>query len=61
MSETFAIPPARLKQILDRHQELQNLLASPDGIESQEFVKLSREFAELDTIAEAASELQDAQ
>ncbi|MEM7569517.1 MAG: peptide chain release factor 1 [Pseudomonadota bacterium] len=61
MSETFSIPPARLKQILDRHQELQNLLAAPENIDGQEFVKLSREFAELDAIAGAAGELTAAQ
>ncbi|MEM6681890.1 MAG: peptide chain release factor 1 [Pseudomonadota bacterium] len=60
MSESFHIPPARLKQILDRHEELQQALANPDGVDSQEFVKLSREFADVDDIAGAAKALKDA-
>lgn len=61
MSESFHIPPARLKQILDRHEELQQALASPEGIDSKEFVKLSREFSDVDEIAGVAKELTDAQ
>ena len=50
----------RLKQLFERHDYLTHALANPDGISSDDFVKLSREFAELGPVVEAASALTDA-
>ena len=51
----------RLDQIVSRHQELSNLMSSGDGGDADEFVRMSREFAELDPIVAAIRELRAAQ
>ena len=51
----------RLNQIVARHSELSNLMASGDGIDSDEFVKMSKEFAEIDPVVACIVELRDAQ
>lgn len=51
----------RLDQIVSRHQELSNLMASGDPADSDEFVRMSKEFAELDPIVACIGELRDAQ
>ena len=50
----------RLDQIVSRHQELSNLMSSGDGGDADEFVRMSKEFAELDPIVAAIGELRDA-
>ncbi|MEE2997318.1 MAG: peptide chain release factor 1 [Pseudomonadota bacterium] len=50
----------RLDQIVSRHQELSNLMSSGDGGDADEFVRMSREFAELDPIVAAIRELRAA-
>lgn len=54
------IPDSRLQQLLDRHDYLTHALAAPDQVSSDEFVKLSREYADLGPVAEAAMALRDA-
>ena len=51
----------RLNQIVARHSELSNLMARGDGIDSDEFVKMSKEFAEIDPVVSCIVELRDAQ
>jgi len=53
------IPEARIQQLLERFDYLGHALASPDEVSSDEFVKLSKEYAELGPVAEAAKALQD--
>jgi len=52
----ISIPASRLAQIEARHAELQSAMANPD-IAPERFVQLSREYAELEPVAEAAAEL----
>ena len=51
----------RLDQIVSRHQELSNLMSSGDGGDAEEFVRMSKEFAELDPVVACIAELRDAQ
>ena len=51
----------RLNQIVARHSELSNLMASGDIIDSDEFVKMSKEFAEIDPVVASIVELRNAQ
>ena len=50
----------RLDQIVSRHQELSNLMSSGDAGDADEFVRMSKEFAELDPIVTAIGDLRDA-
>jgi len=51
----------RLDQIVSRHQELSNLMSSGDGGDAEEFVRMAKEFAELDPVVACIAELRDAQ
>ena len=51
----------RLDKIVTRHQELSNLMSSGDGGDTDEFVRMAREFAELEPIVNVIGELRDAQ
>ena len=51
----------RLDKIATRHQELSNLMSSGDGGDTDEFVRMAREFAELEPIVNVIGELRDAQ
>lgn len=51
----------RLDKIVTRHQELSNLMSSGDGGDTDEFVRMAREFAELEPIVNAIGELRNAQ
>lgn len=51
----------RLDQIVTRHRELSNLMSSGDGGDADEFVRMAREFAELEPIVNAIGELRNAQ
>jgi len=51
----------RLDQIVSRHQELSNLMSNGDGGDAEEFVRMSKEFAELDPVVACIAELRDAQ
>ena len=51
----------RLDQIVTRHQELSNLMSSGDSGDADDFVRMSREFAELDPIVNSIGELRKAQ
>ena len=51
----------RLDQIVSRHQELSNLMSRGDGGDAEEFVRMSKEFAELDPVVACIAELRDAQ
>ena len=51
----------RLNQIVSRHKELTNLMSHGEGLGSEDYVKMSKEFAELDTIAGCVGELREAQ
>jgi len=55
------IPREKLRQITDRHEELQHLLADPAAGAGADFAKLSRELSDLEPIAAAARELDDAE
>lgn len=48
-----------LNRIVKRHDELAALMASPGGNEPQEFVKQSKEYADLTPVVEAIRALQD--
>ncbi|MEE2721682.1 MAG: peptide chain release factor 1 [Pseudomonadota bacterium] len=51
----------RLNQIVARHSELSTLMASGDIIDSDEFVKMSKEFAEIDPVVASIVEVRNAQ
>ena len=51
----------RLDQIVTRHRELSNLMSNGDGGDADEFVRMAREFAELEPIVNAIGELRNAQ
>ncbi|MFZ5608142.1 MAG: peptide chain release factor 1 [Pseudomonadota bacterium] len=51
------IPAAKLKQVIDRHDYLQHRLSNPAGLGGEDFAKLSREFADLRPVVEAARAL----
>tara|TARA_B100000686_G_C16716677_1_gene932461 strand:+ start:445 stop:1521 length:1077 start_codon:yes stop_codon:yes gene_type:complete len=51
----------RLNQIVSRHKELANLMSYGEGLGSEDYVKMSKEFAELDTIAACVEELREGQ
>ena len=40
----------RLDQIVSRHSELSNLMSRGDVTDSDDFVRMSKEFAELDPV-----------
>ena len=56
---TTAIPQERLRSLIRRHETVAAMLAS--GQTGSEFVRLSREFAELDPVADKARALADAE
>ncbi len=51
----------KLERVVSRHAELQDALASQDGIDGQEFAKLSKEFSDLSTIVAAIERLRSAE
>ncbi len=51
----------KLDQIISRHEELSTLMSAGDVGASDEFVRMSREYAELDPVVAAISELRYAQ
>ncbi len=51
----------RLDQISARHRELSSLMSAGDITDSDEFVRMSKEFAELDPLVACIGELRDAQ
>ena len=50
----------KLQRLLARHEELAGLLARPEFGDSQEFVRLSKEYAELNPVVEAIKALREA-
>lgn len=54
------ISDERLQQLLDRYDYLEHSLGTPDEFSNEEFVKLSKEYAELGPVVEAVNELKDA-
>ncbi|MBO6559374.1 MAG: peptide chain release factor 1 [Nisaea sp.] len=50
---------ANLERVLARHKELEAMLASGDGVASQDIAKLSRELSELAPVAEKVTELKE--
>jgi peptide chain release factor 1 len=50
------ISPERIAQIERRHDEVQASMARPD-LPAEEFVRLSKEYAELEPVARAAHEV----
>lgn len=60
------IPRERLEQLIVRHQELEHMMSSAGSMSSDEFVQISKEYADLTPIVKAAqgyldhlSEIQD--
>ena len=51
----------KLERLLTRHAELAELLAAPDMDDSQEFVRISKEYAELNPVVDAIKALRSAQ
>lgn len=51
----------KLDLMVVRHEELGQKMAQPDTLSSDEFVKLSKEYAELSTVVEVIKELRDAE
>lgn len=47
----------KFDRVVARHEQLSDLLAKTDGSDPQEFVKLSKEYAELNEVVEAIREL----
>jgi peptide chain release factor 1 len=56
---TISIPAQRLRSLIDRHEAVTAMLSS--GPPRDEFVRLSRELAELDPVAAKARELAEAE
>ena len=48
----------KLDRVVARHEQLSDMLASTDGSDPQEFVKLSKEYSELNGVVETIRELQ---
>ena len=53
------ISEERIVQLLDRFEYLGHALGTPDEFSNEEFVKLSREYAELGPVVEKATALRD--
>ncbi|MEC7489244.1 MAG: peptide chain release factor 1 [Pseudomonadota bacterium] len=51
----------RLDQIISRYAELTSLMADGDVVDSEEFVRMSKEFSELDPIVSSIQQIRDAQ
>ncbi len=51
----------KLQRVVSRHAELQDALAGQEGIDGQEFAKLSKEFSDLSTIVAAIERLRSAE
>ena len=51
----------KLQRVVSRHAELQDALASREGIDGQEFAKLSKEFSDLSAIVAAIERLRSAE
>ena len=51
------IPAEKITQLVDRYDYLQHALSSPDTLGSDEFVRLSKEFADLGPVVAAAQSL----
>lgn len=47
----------KLDRVVARHEQLSDMLASTDGSDPQEFVKLSKEYSELNGVVESIREL----
>ena len=54
------ISDERIEQLLTRYDYLAHALGTPDEFSNEEFVKLSREYADLGPVVEAANALKDA-
>ena len=50
----------RLDHIVSRHQELSNLMSSGEGGDADQFVRMSKEYSELDPIVASIGQLRDA-
>lgn len=53
------ITEERIEQLLTRYEYLEHALGTPDEFSSEEFVKLSKEYADLGPVVEAARALKD--
>lgn len=54
------ITDERIEQLLERHDYLGHAMSSPDHLSSEEFVKLSKEYSELEPVVTAARALKEA-
>lgn len=54
------ITDERIEQLLERHDYLGHAMSSPDQLSSEEFVKLSKEYSELEPVVIAARALKEA-
>lgn len=54
------ITDERIEQLLERHDYLGHAMSSPDQLSSEEFVKLSKEYSELEPVVTAARALKEA-
>lgn len=54
------ITDERIEQLLERHDYLGHAMSSPDQLSSEEFVKLSKEYSELEPVVNAARALKEA-
>ena len=50
------IPTERLQQLITRHEELEHMMSNAAEMSSEEFVKISREYADLTPIVKAAQD-----
>ncbi len=50
------IPRERLLQLMTRHEELEHMMSGGEALSSDEFVKISREYAELTPIVKTAQD-----
>jgi len=54
------ITDEKIQQLLDRQSYLEHALGDPTSMDNSEFVKISKEYAELEPVVAAAVELKDA-
>jgi len=53
------IPQDKIDQLVARHQSLESQMANPEGLASDDFARISREYAELTPIVEGLRQLED--
>ena len=50
------IPRERLTTLIERHAELEHMMSQGDGLSSEEFVTISKEYADLTSVVKVAGD-----